>query len=188
MDALHAISRYIFVMSITDRINQFDAWLLDNVFQPVADRLPERLPAVELGMSFQLGAILFYAASVLLMIVLGHLSIGDAMFNVLVWCVGLAFFIGISRARPLIRPGQANPLRPMLSGMRPLSIPFLFLAAWQGVRAPSNLALSSWFMTLSDLVFVLGLYLISCQPRPPARKTSKARAFLTPIEGGLDTR
>ncbi|AOX20216.1 hypothetical protein [Kozakia baliensis] len=177
-------------MSITDRINQFDGWLLDNVFQPIADRLPERTPAVEVGMSCQLGAILFYAASVVLMIIMGHLSLGDAMFNVLIWCVGLAFFIGISRARPLVKPGQPNPLRPMLAGMRPLSIPFLLLAAWQGVSAPSNLALSSWFMTLSDLVFVLGLYLISCQPRPPSRKESRSRsrATLTPIEGGLNTR
>lgn len=173
-------------MSFADRINRADAWLLDRVFQPVADRLPEKLPAVELGMSFQLGAILFYAVAVILVIVLGHLSLGDCVFNILIWLVGLAFFIGISRVRPLVRPGQANPLRPMLAGLRPLSIPLLVYAAWQSFVAHPPLALSAWFMTMSDLVFVLGLYLISCQPRPPMRRTSRSRAVLTPIPGGLD--
>lgn len=173
-------------MSIIDRINQADAWLLDHIFQPISDRLPERLPAVDVGMSCQLGAILFYGASIALMIIVGHMSLGDAMFNLLVWCVGLAFFVGINRARPLVKAGQANPLRPMLAGMRPLSIPFMLMAAWQGADAPPNLVMASWFMTLSDVVFVLGLYLISCQPRPPSRRTVKnRRAVLTPLEGGL---
>lgn len=176
-------------MSIVDRINQADAWLLDHVFQPMADRLPERLPAIELGMSFQLGAILFYGVSVALMLILGQMSLGDSVFNVLIWCVGLSFFIGITRARPLVRPGQPNPLRPMLQGMRPISIPFMVLAAVQGANAPPSLALASWFMTLSDVVFVLGIYLISCQPRPPSRKvTSPKRSHLTALEGGLSGR
>lgn len=178
-------------MSFVDRVNQADAWLLDSVFQPVADRLPEKLPALELGMSFQLGAILFYFASVALMIVMGHLSLGDSVFNLLVWLVGVAFFIGITRMRALVQPGRPNPLRPMLAGMRPLSIPFLLFAAWQSATTTSPLVLSAWFMTMSDLVFVLGLYLISCQPRPPMRRTSKSRAergrtVLTPIAGGLE--
>ncbi|MCQ9155450.1 hypothetical protein [Acidomonas methanolica] len=173
-------------MSILNRIHQADAWLLDTVFQPIADRLPERLPAVELGLSFQLGAILFYGASIGLMMVVGHMSFGDSVFNVLVWCVGLAFFVGISRVRSLVRPGQPNPLRPMLAGMRPLSIPFMIIAAVQGANAPPPLMMSSWFMTLSDVVFVLGLYLISCQPRPPSRQaTREKRVKLTALEGGL---
>jgi hypothetical protein len=174
-------------MSIGDRINQIDSWLLERVWQPIADRLPERWPAIDIGMSCQLGAILLSGVAIAMMIIVGHMAIGDAMFNVLVWCVGLAFFVGISRVRQLVRRGQPNPLRPMLSGMRPMSIPFALLAAWQGAEAPPQLALGCWFFTLSYVVFVIGIYLISCEQRPPKQRTARnpRRAVLTPLEGGL---
>ena len=111
-------------MSFGDRINQFDVWLLDRVFQPFADRLPERVPAMAVGMSFQLGAIMLSAASIIAMIVIGHMALSDAMFNVLVWCLGLAFYVGINRVRPMVRPGHMNPRLVMLAGMRTLPIPF----------------------------------------------------------------
>lgn len=172
-------------MSFVDHVNRADTWLLDRVFQPFADRLPERVPAVELGMSLQLGAILFYAAAVIAVTVMGHLSLFDSLFNVLIWCVGLSFYMGINRMRRLVRPGQANPLRPMLAGLRPLSIPLLVLAAWQSSVALPPLALSSWLMTLSDLIFVLGLYLISCEPRPPMRQAQTRNGRVVLLKNAL---
>ncbi|GBQ70763.1 hypothetical protein AA103196_2587 [Ameyamaea chiangmaiensis NBRC 103196] len=167
-------------MSIGDRVNQFDEWLLDRVFQPVADRLPERLTALEIGMSFQLGALLLSAVSIGAMVVIGHLGFGDAMFNVLTWSVGLAFFVGINRVRPLVKPGHLNPLRPMLAGMRPLSIPFAIYSLWQGVTAPPGFELAMWFNSLANMAYVLGTYLISCTPRPPGyRQARRAPAFRT---------
>lgn len=173
-------------MSFGDRINQFDVWLLDRVFQPFADRLPERVPALALGMSFQFGAIMLSAASIVAMIVIGHMSISDAMFNVLVWCLGLAFYVGINRVRPLVRPGHMNPLRVMLSGMRPLSIPFAIYALYQGATAPPHFEIALWFNSLANIIFVAGIYLISCEVRPPGhRQTARARFGRMQEQGGL---
>ncbi len=105
-------------MSFVSRVNQMDLWILDRVFQPIADRLPEKWPPFEVGMSFQLGALLFYATSVILIMVINGLGLASAFFDVLSWVVGLALFVGIMRMRVLVRPGHANPLRIMLQGLR----------------------------------------------------------------------
>jgi len=177
-------------MSIGEKINKIDFWLLERIWQPIADRLPERLPAIDVGMSCQLGAILLSAVSIVLLIVRGHMGVGDSMFNVLVWCLALAFFVGISRVRPLVRHGQPNPLRLMLMGMRPLSIPFAVMSAWQGASAPPELAMAYWLITLSNIVYVVGIYLISCELPPPGRRKVRSRraSYLTPLEGGLNGR
>jgi hypothetical protein len=173
-------------MSLGDRVNQFDSWLLDRVFQPFADRLPGRLPALVLGMSFQFGAIMLSAASIVAMIVIGHMAISDAMFNVLVWCLGLAFYMGINRVRPLVRSGHMNPLRVMLSGMRPLSIPFAVYAIYQGVTAPPHFEIALWFNSLANIIFVAGIYLISCEVKPPGhRQTARARFGRMQEQGSL---
>lgn len=169
-------------MSLGDRVNRFDAWLLDRVFQPFADRLPERLSALALGMSFQFGAIMLSAASIVAMIVIGHMSLSDAMFNVLVWCLGLAFYTGINRVRPMVRPGHLNPLRIMLAGMRPLSIPFAFYALYQGATAPPHFEIALWFNSLANIIFVAGIYLISCEVRPPGHRQT-ARAGFGRLQG-----
>lgn len=172
-------------MSFVERVNQADMWLLDTVFQPVADRLPERLPAADLGLSLQLGAILFYLAAIVILSFCGFSSLGGSVFNILNWLIFVAFFMSIMRMRQLVRPGQANPLRQLLLGMRPLTIVFLIVSLWGGIARSGPMMLVDFFMTASNLIFTVGLYLISCQPRPPARRTSKSRAKLTPIMGGL---
>ncbi|WEQ56058.1 hypothetical protein LV564_02835 [Komagataeibacter nataicola] len=69
-------------MSFGERVNQFDAWLLDRIFQPVADALPERLTAMDVGMSFQVGSIVLSAASISALLVLdGKLPATDALLN-----------------------------------------------------------------------------------------------------------
>jgi len=170
-------------MNLGERVNRFDAWLLDRVFQPFADRLPERLSAIELGMSFQLGALLLSAVSIGAMIVIGHMGLGDAMFNVLTWAVGLAFFVGINRVRPMIGRGHMNPLRVMLAGMRPLSIPFALYSLWQSITAPPGFELAMWFNFLGNLAYVLGTYLISCSPRPPGFRRTKPAVTLASLRG-----
>ena len=155
-------------MSAADRVNQFDMWLLDRVFQPLVDRLPERPSGFDIGLSLQLGAVVLSAAAIVALIATGMVGFLNGLSNVVIWLFGVAFYAGNSRLRPLIRPGHANPLRLMLQGMRPLSIPFLAYGIWVMVTAPPALAMAFRFNMLADLLYVIGLYVISCQPRPPA--------------------
>ncbi|GBQ85048.1 hypothetical protein AA0535_0660 [Asaia krungthepensis NRIC 0535] len=168
-----------------ETVNRADLWLLDRVFQPVADRLPEKTPAADVGMSLQLGAILFFLAAIVVLSFCGLASLGSSVFNILNWLIFCAFFLSITKMRQLVRPGQANPLRSLLLGMRPLTIVFLIISLWGGVSDPGALMLVDLFMILSNLIFTVGLYLLSCQPRPPVRRTSRSRAHLTPVMGGL---
>ncbi|WP_438381791.1 hypothetical protein ABHV46_12955 [Asaia sp. BMEF1] len=171
--------------TFVERINQADLWLLDRVFQPVSDRLPERLPSAELGMSLQLGAIVFFLAAILIISFCGYTSLGGSVFNILNWVLFVAFYLGIMRMRQLVRPGQANPLRSLLLGMRPLNVAFLIYSLWRGVTGSGALMLVDLFMIVSNLIFAMGLYFVSCQPRPPVRRRSQSHVELRPIMGGL---
>ncbi|WP_035773547.1 hypothetical protein [Asaia astilbis] len=171
--------------TFVERVNQADLWLLDKVFQPASDRLPERLPAAELGMSLQLGAIVFFFSAIAILVFSGQVSLGSSMFNILNWVLFVAFYLAVMKMRALIRPGQANPLRSFLLGMRPLNVVWLVISFWSGITGTGPLMLADLFVMISNLIFVIGLYLVSCQPRPPSRRTSKSRVELRPIMGGL---
>ncbi|MBE7212868.1 MAG: hypothetical protein INR65_17790 [Gluconacetobacter diazotrophicus] len=155
-------------MSFPDGVNRFDAFLLDRVFQPVVDRLPERPSGFDIGMSLQLGAVVLDAASLVAMLALGRMGFGTGLWNAMTWLFAAFFYMSIQRMRPLVRPGHANPLRFMLQGLRPLSIPFALYSLWIMHGATLAMALALEFNALANVIYVLGLYLISCQPRPPA--------------------
>ncbi|GAN59991.1 hypothetical protein ACI01nite_02130 [Acetobacter cibinongensis] len=159
-------------MSLGERITAIDSWLLDKACQPLADRLPEKLNALDLGMSFQLGSLLFSAVSIIAVFVLNGMSdFSNMIFNVLIWGLCITFFVALTRMRVLVKPGHPNPFRYMLQGVRLMSIPFTLYTLYQAYTVPPPYFMPMWFNALSNLVFVVGLYLISCQPRPP-----KARA------------
>jgi hypothetical protein len=157
-------------MSAADKVNQFDAWLLDRVFQPVVDRLPEKPSGFDIGMSLQLGAVVLDAACLVAMVAIGRIGIGGIIWNGLTWVFAAFFYVAIVRMRPLVRPGHANPLRFMLQGLRPLAIPFAIYSVWIMLTAPGALMLAMEFNALANLVYLIGLYLISCQPKPPTYK------------------
>ncbi|MCQ8276920.1 hypothetical protein NFI95_00455 [Acetobacteraceae bacterium KSS8] len=157
-------------MSAADKVNRFDAWLLDRVFQPVVDRLPEKPSGFDIGLSMQLGAVVLDAACLVAMVATGRIGFAGMIWNAMTWVFAVFFYIAILRMRPLVRPGHANPLRFMLQGLRPLAIPFAIYSFWLVVHAPVVLMLAMEFNALANLVYLLGLYLISCQPRPPAYK------------------
>ncbi|WP_428390703.1 hypothetical protein [Lichenicoccus sp.] len=157
-------------MNLADGVNRADNWILDRVFQPMADRLGEKPTAFEIGMSMQLGAIVLDAAAVIAIFMVGGLSIDSALWNGLMWALGFAFYLSINRMRPLVRPGHANPLRFMLQGFRPLSIPFLLYSAVQAALAHPPFQMAMQFNALANLVFVIGLYMVSTQPKPPRQR------------------
>ena len=154
-------------MTIADRVIQFDGWLLDRVFQPLVDRLPERPSGFDIGMSLQLGAVVLDAFSLVAIIATGRIGFGNGLWNGLMWIFAAVFYVGMARMRPLVKPGHANPLRLMLQGMRPLSIPFGIYNIWITLDAIPQLAIALRFNALASVVYVIGLYFISCQPRPP---------------------
>lgn len=155
-------------MSLGERITRIDSWLLDKVCQPVADRLPEKLTALDVGMSCQLGSLVFSAVSIIAVFVLnGMTDFSNMAFNVLIWGLCVTFFVGLARMRVLVKPGRPNPFRYMLQGVRLVSIPFACYTLFQAYGTSTPYFLPMWFNALSNLVFVVGLYLISCQPRPP---------------------
>ncbi|EHH68832.1 hypothetical protein [Gluconobacter morbifer] len=157
-------------MTLPERI---DSWLLDQIFQPLANRLPPSLTAVHLGLSCQLGSLMLFGLSMLLPMLAFGASFGDMIDSVLIWGINFAFFLGMKRSAPLVRPGQANPLRPMLRAMRLISLAFLVYQAWRGIGVPSVFWMPMQLTTLSDLLFVVGMYLVACQPRPPFQRMSE---------------
>ncbi len=157
-------------MNVADAVNRADSWLLERVFQPLADRLGEKPSAFDIGMSMQLGAIVLDAAAVIAIFMAGDLSVESALWNGLTWALGFAFYLSINRMRPLVRPGHANPLRFMLQGFRPLSVPFLFYSLFQAGMSHPPFRMAMQFNALANLVFVVGLYLVSTQPKPPRQR------------------
>ena len=171
-------------MNLADLINRADCWLLDRVFQPMADRLGERLTAYEIGMSLQLGAIVLDAAAVVAIFMVGGLSMESAVWNGLMWALGFAFYLSISKLRPLIKPGHANPLRIMLQGFRPLSVPFMLYSLFQAGFSHPPFVMAMSFNALANLVFVVGLYMVSTQPKPPRQRQTVRSGWRQEAGGG----
>lgn len=159
-------------MTLSERIARVDDWLIDQLFQPLADRLPERLTALHLGLSCQLGALMLDGLSLVLPMLLFGATLGNMIDSTLIWCISLAFFLGMKRSAPLVRPGMLNPLRPLLRAMRLLSLAFLLYQFFRGMGAPGIVWLVTQLTTISQVLFTVGLYLVACQPRPPYRRMS----------------
>ncbi len=172
-------------MNIAEAVNKADSWLLEHVFQPVADRLGEKPTAFDIGMSMQLGAIVLDAAAVIAIFMAGGLSMDSALWNGLTWALGFAFYLSINKMRPLVRPGHANPLRFMLQGFRPLSIPFMLYSLYQALTAQRPFLMAMQFNSLANLVFVVGLYLVSTQPKPPRQRQTVRSGWRQEAGGGL---
>ncbi|MCE0743451.1 hypothetical protein LWC05_06035 [Acetobacter sicerae] len=159
-------------MTVGEGITRIDLWILDRVFQPLADRLPERLPAFEVGMSLLFGSLMLSGAATAAMIFLLGMDPFSAMFDILIWVLWVSFYLGVNRVRSLVRPGFVNPLRAMFLGLRPISLVFLIYSAWQGSTVDAHYALATWFNTLANATFTIGVYLASCNVKPPEQQAS----------------
>ncbi|MGL4686745.1 MAG: hypothetical protein ACRCVY_08335 [Commensalibacter sp.] len=172
---------------IGNRIEQMDLWLLDRVFQPVADRLPERFSALSIGMNLQLGALFFSAACLLLLLIFFKMELITALIIIAIWCFGLFFYIGICRVHQMVKIGTPNPFRFMLLGIRPISIALSTYDLWRSLTIPFPLCFPLFLNGLGSVVFVLGLYFISCQLNPPKKRTSYKISLKKKLNASLGT-
>ena len=172
-------------MTLAEAVNRADTWLLERVFQPMADRLGDKPSAFEIGMSLQLGAIVLDAAAVVAIFMVGGLSVESALWNGLMWALGFAFYLSINKMRPLVRPGHANPLRFMLQGFRPLSVPFMLYSLFQAATAHRPFLMAMQFNALANLVFVIGLYMVSVQPKPPRQRQAVGSGWRQEAGSGI---
>lgn len=172
-------------MSAGNIFYRIDDLILERVFQPIVDRLPEGVKAFALGSSFLLGSVILQAAAALLPIIFVGSSFSDSMQNGLALLCSLVIYLGFQRFAPLVQPGKFNPLRPMLFSLRIVVLAYVIgssLFLW--FRPPPH-AFLIWeeLDILSQLVFVIGLYFMSCQPRPPSwqPRNSKRTAHLSVV-------
>ena len=170
-------------MSLRDHLTAADAWLLDRIFQPIANRLGERPSAFDLGLSLQFGAVVFDLAADVALFAAGLLGVADGLYDGLSCACGVWFYVTIARQRPLVRQGRPNPLRVLYRSLRILT---LGLATWSLVSSAVSGAvdgLSDGFSALSAVAFVAGMYLISCQPRPPGQHRTRRSRVVSTADG-----
>lgn len=158
-------------------LQALDDFILDRLFQPVADRLPGAMSAWSIGINFELGSVVLQFACLLAPLLMYGASISESVQSVLVLLCSIVLFVGFQRFRPLVRPNTLNPLRPLMRSLRLICLAFLVYETISVFMAPSSPA--SWLWNrlglLSQLAFVTGLYFMACQPRPPEEERRAAR-------------
>lgn len=171
-------------MNVGQIFHRIDDVILERVFQPIADRLGDGAKVFSLGCSFLLGSVILQAAAALLPIFLYGTTISTSVQNGLALMCSLVIYLGFQRFAPLVKPGRLNPLRPMLFSLRIVVLFYVFgctALLWFRPPPPSFLVWEELDL-LSQFVFVVGLYFMSCQPRPPgwqhpARKRTSSLKF-----------
>lgn len=162
-------------MSLDSRLTQADLWLLDRVFQPVSERLGERPSAFDVGLSLQLGAVVFELAADMALYAAGMLDIWGGLYDGASCACGIWFYVFVSRQRVLVRPGRLNPLRLTYRMLRLFGLGFAVWSVISATLSDAEGALSYGLSALSNVAFVAGLYMVSCQPPPPGqRRTARA--------------
>jgi hypothetical protein len=163
-------------MSLADTLTKLDDFLLDRVFQPLTDRLGDRPSAFDIGISLELGAVVLEVAADAALFAVGRLTVGAGLWDGFSCACGMWFYVFMVRQRSLVRPGHANPLRLMYRSLRLLALGFALWSVFAAITAEPLGVLSYALNAVSNLVFVAGMYLISCQPRPPGwRAAERAR-------------
>lgn len=163
-------------------LQALDDFILDRLFQPVADSMPESLSAWSIGINFELGSVVLQVACILVPLVMYGASISESVQSVLVLLCSIVLFIGFQRFRPLVRPNTLNPLRPLMRSLRLICLAFLVYEVISVCVTPAPQSAWLWnrLGLLSQLAFEIGLYFMACQPRPPGaeRRAEKRRAEL----------
>lgn len=163
-------------MSVAETIRRMDDALIDRVFQPVVNRLPGRMTGWSIGMNCQLGSLIFQLTYIIVPLFFTSMSLNASIRSILVLLASIILFVGFQRLRPLVRPNTMNPLREMLRSLRMLSIVFVLYSGWQIYASADASAFWDNLYFISQFSFVIGLYFMACQPRPPKTQKTPWRA------------
>ena len=154
-------------MTLAERLAAVDSWLLDRVFQPLSDRLDGATSAFDVGLSMQLGAVVLELASDAALYAAGMLDVGHGIYDGFSVACGMWFYVYVGRLRGMVSPGRLNPLRPMFQALRLLGLGFAAWSLVDSATSEAEAALSYGLEALSNLAFIAGMYLVSCQRPPP---------------------
>ncbi|MBA5725995.1 hypothetical protein [Bombella favorum] len=165
-------------------LQALDDFILDRLFQPIADRMPEPISAWSIGINFELGSVILQVACLFAPLLIYGASISESVQSVLVLLCSIVLFIGFQRFRPLVQSNTLNPLRPLMRSLRLICLAFLIYETISVFIAPSSPTTWLWnrLGLLSQLAFVTGLYFMACQPRPP-REERRAEKRLAELRG-----
>ena len=157
-------------MTVAERLAAVDAWLLDQVFQPLSDRLDGSPSAFDVGLSLQLGAVVLELASDAALYAAGMLSVTDGVYDGFSVACGMWFYVYVGRLRGMVSAGRPNPLRPMFRVLRLLGLAFAAWSVFSSATSDADGALSYGLTALSNLAFIAGMYLVSCRRPPPGER------------------
>ena len=163
-------------MSLADSLTRADDLLLDRVFQPIADRFGGKPDAFDIGMSLQIGAIVFLLAADLALLAVNRLGWAGAAWDGLSAACGVWFYRVMHAWRGLVRDGHANPLRAIYRPLRLFALFYALFSVWQFITAAPPDRIAMVFDAASNLTFVAGMYFIACERRPPVRKTAPVQS------------
>jgi hypothetical protein len=167
-------------MSLADHLIRIDEFLLDRVFQPITNRLGDKPSAFDVGISLELGAVVLEVAADAALFAIGQLSWSAGLWDGFSCACGMWFYVFMVRQRSLVRPGRPNPLRLMYRSMRLLALGFALYSVFASATSEPTGTLAYAFNALSNFAFVAGMYLISCQPRPPGWRLAQSRTAGVP--------
>ncbi len=167
-------------MSLAQTLTRADDALLDRVFQPIADRFGGKPDAFDIGMSLQIGAIVFLLAADLALLAVNRLGWAGAAWDALSAACGVWFYRVMQAWRGMVREGHANPLRALYRPLRLLALFYALFSVWQFAMAAPADRTAMLFDAASNITFVAGMYFIACDRRPRLRKTAPAPAPASP--------
>ncbi|MXV43737.1 hypothetical protein GS501_01530 [Saccharibacter sp. 17.LH.SD] len=161
-------------MQLAEMARRVDDAILDGCFQPIVNRLPQKMTAWSLGTSFHVGAVLFYIVSFI-----GPVIFVGASADVLVqtlfaiaWIITLVLVF--QRFRPHGQQNAMNPSRIMLRSMRLWSLAILLYGIYGLHGIEPAMGLWEYLDVCARAALVIGLYFMACQSPPPGmRRSSK---------------
>lgn len=156
---------------------QIDFWLLDTIFQPIANRLPGEKMNLRVGTNMVLGSVIFSFAFLLLPMIMFGVGLFHSVYNLMSCVMMICFYMYVHQNQSLVREGFVNPLRYHLFGIRIISIPFAIYGFYVWMTSGTIIGRITLFYCISNILSVCGLYLVSCNVNPPKKQEQRKVAF-----------
>lgn len=156
---------------------KIDFWILDTLFQPLANRLPGEKMNLRVGTNLVLGSVIFSFAFLLLPMFLYGVGLFHSTYNLMSCVMMSCFYAYVHQSQGLVREGFVNPLRYHLFGIRIISIPFALYSVYVWMTAGTLIGRITLFYCISNILSVCGLYLVSCNVNPPKKQEHRKVVF-----------